>query len=90
MLGAAVDDLDAEPVVPVLDGHSYVTLPRLEGVGRAFSLELWFLTRVPDGALLYDGQRLNSAGRGDFIALSLHAGHVDFRFDLGSGPARIV
>ncbi|KAK3918799.1 Agrin [Frankliniella fusca] len=84
------DDLELEPAVPVLDGHSYVTLPRLEGVGRAFSLELWFLTRVPDGALLYDGQRLNSAGRGDFIALSLHAGRVDFRFDLGSGPARIV
>ncbi|KAE8751005.1 hypothetical protein FOCC_FOCC002433 [Frankliniella occidentalis] len=84
------DDLELEPAVPVLDGHSYVTLPRMEGVGRAFSLELWFMTRVPDGALLYDGQRLNSAGRGDFIALSLHAGRVDFRFDLGSGPARIV
>ena len=39
----------------------------------------------PDGLILYSGPQ----GRGDFIALSLNNGIVEFAFDLGSGPATV-
>ncbi|XP_067005728.2 agrin-like [Anabrus simplex] len=89
--GKACQDLDAELhefFVPEFDGSSYIELPRLEGVGRAFSLEVWFLSRKPEGVLLYNGQLSN--GKGDFISLNLVKGHVQFRFDLGSGAANIT
>ncbi|KAF4521048.1 hypothetical protein B566_EDAN008120 [Ephemera danica] len=70
------------------DASSYLALPRLENVARAFSLEVWFLSRAPNGLLLYDGQLVG--GRGDFISLNLINGHVQFRFDLGSGTANIT
>lgn len=38
------------------------------------------------GLLLYNGQK---RGQGDFISLVLNNGYVEFRFELGSGPAII-
>lgn len=38
------------------------------------------------GLLLYNGQKQE---QGDFIALVLNNGYVEFRFELGSGPAII-
>lgn len=38
-----------------------------------------------DGLLLYSGHE----GYGDYIALSLNNGFVEFVFDLGSGPALV-
>jgi agrin len=70
------------------DTSAYLALPRLENVARAFSLEIWFMTRALSGLLLYDGQLVG--GRGDFISLNLVNGHVQFRFDLGSGTANIT
>ncbi|KAJ9599102.1 hypothetical protein L9F63_010416, partial [Diploptera punctata] len=89
--GKLCQDLDAElheVFVPEFDGDSYLELPRLEGVGRAFSLELWFMSREPDGILLYNGQLTN--GKGDFISVHIINAHVQFRFDLGSGAANIT
>ena len=77
-----------EVFVPEFDGDSYLELPRLEGVGRAFSLELWFMSREPDGILLYNGQNTN--GKGDYISVHIINSHVQFRFDLGSGAANIT
>ncbi|KAK6622158.1 hypothetical protein RUM44_001965 [Polyplax serrata] len=70
------------------NGDSYVQLPKLENVGRSFSLEIWVLARAPDGILVYNGQLQH--GKGDFICISLHRGFVIFQFDLGSGPANIT
>ncbi|XP_047106165.1 agrin-like [Schistocerca piceifrons] len=84
-------DFDAEnqeAFVPEFDGNSFIELPRLEGVGKAFAMELWFLTRAVDGVLLYSGQRLD--GKGDYIALVLVSGYVQFHFELGSGPGKTV
>lgn len=39
------------------------------------------------GLLLYNGQL--STGYGDFLSLGLRNGRVEFRFDVGSGPAII-
>jgi len=65
-----------------------VELPKLENVGRAFTLELWLQSDGNDGLLLYNGQL--GGGKGDFIALTLKEGRVVFQFDLGSGPANIT
>jgi coxsackievirus/adenovirus receptor len=89
--GNLCQDLDAElheVFVPEFSGDSYLELPKLEGVGRAFSLEVWFKSREPDGLLLYNGQLTN--GKGDFICIHIINGHVQFRFDLGSGSANLT
>lgn len=39
------------------------------------------------GLILYNGQQ--SGGSGDFVSLGLNSGFVEFRFDVGSGPAII-
>ena len=88
LLSATVDAELHEVFVPEFNGDSYLELPKLEGVGRAFSLEVWFMSREPDGLLLYNGQLTN--GKGDFICIHLINGHVQFRFDLGSGAANLT
>ncbi|KAK3873150.1 hypothetical protein Pcinc_021789, partial [Petrolisthes cinctipes] len=88
--GALCDQMDRtlrEVVIPDFDGDAYLELPTLENVGHSLVLELWFLTRSPDGVLLYNGQ---VGGGGDFIALNLRNGHVEFSYNLGSGLATLV
>lgn len=53
-----------------------------------FTIEIWFMTKSANGLLLYNGQMKN--GRGDFISLLLIHGHVQLRFNLGSGIANIT
>ena len=83
-----VDTEYAEFNMPEFFGDSYIEAPKLENVGRAFSLEIWFLPASDNGVLIYNGQVAN--GKGDFISLNLVNGHVQFRFDLGSGIANIT
>lgn len=40
-----------------------------------------------NGLIFYNGQK--SDGKGDFISLSLNSGYLEFRYDLGKGPATI-
>lgn len=40
-----------------------------------------------NGLIFYNGQK--SDGKGDFISLSLRDGILEFRYDLGKGPATI-
>ncbi|XP_025268706.1 agrin isoform X5 [Camponotus floridanus] len=89
--GEHCEILDAELtelLIPEMNGNGYLELPCLEGIAKAFSIELWFLTRANDGLLLYNGQLNN--GRGDFISLNLIHGRLEFRFNLGSGIANIT
>lgn len=46
-----------------------------------------FLASDPDGMIFYNGQRSDS--KGDFISLALKDGILEFRYDLGKGPAII-
>lgn len=55
----------------------------MEDVFHKFNFEITFKPERPDGILLYNGQR---RGSGDFIALSLNEGYVEFRMDLGKQP----
>ncbi|XP_069999257.1 agrin isoform X5 [Penaeus vannamei] len=88
--GTLCDQMDRtlrEMVIPDFDGDAYLELPTLDNVGMSFALEIWFLTRSPDGVLLYNGQM---GGGGDFIALNLRNGHLEFSYNLGSGLATLV
>lgn len=40
-----------------------------------------------NGLIFYNGQK--SDGKGDFISLGLYSGILEFRYDLGKGPAII-
>lgn len=40
-----------------------------------------------DGLIFYNGQKTD--GKGDFISLGLNNGILEFRYDLGKGPAII-
>lgn len=40
-----------------------------------------------NGVIFYNGQK--SDGKGDFISLALNNGILEFRYDLGKGPAII-
>ncbi|XP_072942741.1 agrin-like isoform X4 [Epargyreus clarus] len=77
-----------ETLSPQFNGTSYIELPPLEGLGKAFRIELWFLTNRFSGMLLYTGQ--SNKAKGDFIAINLVNGYLQFRYNLGSGIANIT
>ena len=56
---------------------SFIELPTLRHVGKAFHIEVWFLSHHPEGLILYNGQQSN--GHGDFMSLNLVQGHMQFR-----------
>ncbi|XP_054715535.1 agrin-like [Uloborus diversus] len=74
--------------IPDFLNNSYLELPTLQNAKHAFSIEVWFLTRSPNGVILYNGQMMN--GKGDFMALNLQNGHLNFIYNLGSGVANIT
>lgn len=51
------------------------------------TMEVVFLTSSPNGLLFYNGQKTD--GKGDFVSLALHDGHLEYRYDLGKGAAVI-
>lgn len=73
---------------PQFNGTSYIELPPLEGLGKAFRFEIWFLTNRLSGMLLYTGQ--STKAKGDFISINLVNGYLQFRYNLGSGIANIT
>ncbi|XP_048489511.1 agrin isoform X2 [Plutella xylostella] len=73
---------------PQFNGTSYIELPPLEGLGKAFRIEIWFLTNRLSGMLLYTGQ--STKAKGDFVAINLVNGYLQFRYNLGSGIANIT
>ena len=68
-------------------GFSYVQLPRIDSAARSISIELWVMPRTANGLVLYNGQY---PGKGDYIAVNMLNGHVQFLFDLGSGLGNIT
>lgn len=63
--------------------NSYMSFPKIEDALYRFHFEVTFKPERPDGVLLYNGQR---RGSGDFIAVSLNDGFVEFRMDMGKQP----
>lgn len=72
--------------VPSFNGSSYL---RYRGLGDSaltwLDIEVTLKPNAPDGLLLYNGHK--SDGTGDFLALYMNEGFVEFAFDLGTGTA---
>uniref|UniRef100_A0A3Q3CAH8 Agrin n=1 Tax=Haplochromis burtoni TaxID=8153 RepID=A0A3Q3CAH8_HAPBU len=77
--------------MPLFNGDSYLELKGLHLYGhdlrQKVSMTVVFMANDSNGLIFYNGQK--SDGRGDFISLSLSGGFLEFRYDLGKGPATI-
>ncbi|XP_064625648.1 pikachurin-like [Lineus longissimus] len=75
-------------VLPYFSGNSYL---RHQGLMRTSltntEIEILFKPVSSNGVILYNGYTWDR--RGDFFSLALVNGYLEFRFDLGSGPAEI-
>ncbi|XP_030042069.1 agrin isoform X2 [Microcaecilia unicolor] len=80
-----------QPFLPEFNGFSYLELKGLQtfvpDLQDKLTMEVVFLTRNPSGLIFYNGQKTD--GRGDFVSLALHNGHLEYRYDLGKGAAVI-
>ena len=54
---------------------------------QKISMSLVLMANDSNGLIFYNGQKTD--GKGDFISLSLSDGYLEFRYDLGKGPAVI-
>ena len=74
--------------VPSFSGNSYL---QFLGLGQSalsyLDGEVVIKPTEPTGLVLYNGYTTDRTG--DFLSLALANGFVDFRFDLGTGPAVI-
>ncbi|NXO13306.1 AGRIN protein, partial [Oriolus oriolus] len=77
------------PFLPEFNGFSYLELNGLQSfvpdLQNKMSMEVVFLARSPSGMIFYNGQKTD--GKGDFVSLALHEGHLEYRYDLGKGAA---
>ncbi|XP_076596612.1 agrin isoform X8 [Chaetodon auriga] len=77
--------------MPQFNGDSYVELKGLHLYGhdlrQKVSMTVTLMANDSNGLIFYNGQK--SDGKGDFISLSLNDGILEFRYDLGKGPATI-
>nr|XP_023685478.1 agrin-like isoform X3 [Paramormyrops kingsleyae] len=81
----------SDTFIPFFSGDSYLEYSGLHTYGsdlfHKVSMTVVFLANDPDGMIFYNGQRSDS--KGDFISLALKDGILEFRYDLGKGPAII-
>uniref|UniRef100_H9H689 Agrin n=1 Tax=Monodelphis domestica TaxID=13616 RepID=H9H689_MONDO len=81
----------SRPFLPNFNGFSYLELKGLHTFGdvrgEKMAMEVVFLAQSPRGGLFYNGQKTD--GKGDFVSLALHGGHLEYRYDLGKGAAVI-
>ncbi|CAH0550075.1 unnamed protein product [Brassicogethes aeneus] len=74
---------DMEIRSPRFTGSSWLAFPALRGAYKHVQLSLELRPEAYDGIFFLTGERDDMAG--DFMALLLHQGFVEFRFDCGSG-----
>ncbi|XP_044065875.1 agrin isoform X9 [Siniperca chuatsi] len=77
--------------MPLFNRDSYLELKGLHLYGhdlrQKLSMTVILMANDSNGLIFYNGQK--SDGKGDFISLSLNDGILEFRYDLGKGPATI-
>ncbi|XP_057686455.1 agrin isoform X5 [Corythoichthys intestinalis] len=77
--------------MPLFNGDSYLELKGLHLYGhdlrQKVSMTVVLMANDSNGLIFYNGQKTD--GKGDFISLSLNEGILEFRYDLGKGPATI-
>uniref|UniRef100_A0A8I6ASH2 Basement membrane-specific heparan sulfate proteoglycan core protein n=1 Tax=Rattus norvegicus TaxID=10116 RepID=A0A8I6ASH2_RAT len=64
---------------------SYLVLPALTNTHHELRLDVEFKPLEPDGILLFSGGK--SGPVEDFVSLAMVGGHLEFRYELGSGLA---
>uniref|UniRef100_A0A673TRL3 Basement membrane-specific heparan sulfate proteoglycan core protein n=1 Tax=Suricata suricatta TaxID=37032 RepID=A0A673TRL3_SURSU len=64
---------------------SYLALPALTNTHHELRLDVEFKPLAPDGILLFSGGK--SGPVEDFVSLAMVGGHLEFRYELGSGLA---
>ncbi|XP_069893790.1 basement membrane-specific heparan sulfate proteoglycan core protein isoform X4 [Dipodomys merriami] len=64
---------------------SYLALPALTNTHHELRLDVEFKPLAPDGILLFSGGK--SGPVEDFVSLAMAGGHLEFRYELGSGLA---
>ena len=71
-------------VDPAFNKTSFISYPTIQNGLLSVSIKLMFKPRSrDDGIILYNAQKED--GRGDFIAIIMKDGFVEFRFDTGTG-----
>lgn len=79
MLSADVDIID-----PSFNRTSFISYPTIQDGLLQVQMSLMFKPRsLDDGLILYNAQQQD--GRGDFMAIMIKDGYLEFRFDTGSG-----
>uniref|UniRef100_A0A674DNC9 Agrin n=1 Tax=Salmo trutta TaxID=8032 RepID=A0A674DNC9_SALTR len=77
--------------MPFFSGDSYLELKGLHTYGHDLhlkvSMTVVLMANESNGMIFYNGQKTD--GKGDFISLSLNDGILEFRYNLGKGPAVI-
>ncbi|XP_053214035.1 agrin-like isoform X2 [Panonychus citri] len=68
--------------VPRFSGSSYLVFGHLRSKSR-LDIDLELTVSKQDAVILYNSQKVNDLG--DFIALTIKEGRVEFRYNLGSG-----
>jgi len=70
--------------LPEFDGGSFASYPVIEDALFSLHIQLTFVAQTTDDSLLlYDA--FNAHGTIDFVALIIKDGHLEFRYELGSG-----
>ncbi|XP_064381761.1 basement membrane-specific heparan sulfate proteoglycan core protein isoform X5 [Dromaius novaehollandiae] len=79
--------MDGEAVsAPSFDGEgAFISYPPLTNIHHELRVDAEFKPLAPDGLLLFSGGK--AAPVEDFVALAMADGHLEFRYELGSGPA---
>ncbi|CAL4097372.1 unnamed protein product, partial [Meganyctiphanes norvegica] len=72
--------------VPSFTGASFLEIIKIKAYNKV-QIELEFRSFTDSGILLYSQQVKD--GSGDYISLALVDGYIEFRYNLGSGPAVI-
>ncbi|XP_034731621.1 basement membrane-specific heparan sulfate proteoglycan core protein isoform X13 [Etheostoma cragini] len=82
--------MDGELVTtPLFDGEeSYIAYPPLTNVHDDLRVELEFKPLERDGLMFFCGGKKMKVE--DFVAVSMVEGHVEFRFELGTGQAILL
>ncbi|XP_074597901.1 agrin-like isoform X2 [Brevipalpus obovatus] len=73
--------------IPAFNENSYLLLPHVRAKND-LSIELELIVSSYDGIIVYNGQ--NSHGKGDFVAIIVKDGFIQFRYNLGSGTVIIT
>ncbi|XP_064476883.1 pikachurin-like [Ornithodoros turicata] len=76
-------DEEVEVRYPRFGGSSYLSLPVLKNAHRLMQITLQFRPESHDAILLYSGETPELVG--DYFAVLLDKGFVEFRFDCGMG-----